>query len=424
MKGACVLLAGVLATAGCATTDPESGRATVLRNAPVRILSVEPAVRRMEILKAVEVDPEIGEETSRFAAAWTDETTFVSTEERESFCGVEGPVVVDFHGIRAADAEALAAGRPFAVRVAIVLPDLKEAEGVVDHNKVVAWFTPDAGEAPRAGTIEVNGKPVRVTMRERNERIYIRKRVAAEDVRRGYWSATMDAHLAGGRIVIEQMALAPKEDPVGIDDPELPRVLVVGDSISMNYHEAARRALKGTANYYRIDGNSGSTVDAVRNLDMWLGDYTQPRRHWDLIQFNSGLHDMKQKVLRGPYAVPIDQYKANLRREIAILKKTGAALIWCSTTPVQNDSGSANYAFRTKGAEKAFNAAALEVMREYPEIRINDLGKMVNESKTFDEWRRARDVHFYRPEEQAALGKAVADAVRQAMGDRQIESEE
>jgi len=370
----------------------------------------------MEILKATAVNPATGEETSRFEATWTDETIFVSTEERESFKGIKGPVVVDFHGIRTADAEALAAGKPFVARVAVLLPDLREAEGVAEnHRKVVAWFTPDAGDSPKAGTIEVDGKPVRVAMRDRNERIFVRKRVNAEEVSRGYWGATIDGRFEGSQIVIEQMALVPQVDPVTVDDPKLPRVLVVGDSISMNYHEAAERELKGIANYYRIDGNSGSTVDAVRNMDMWLGDYTLPGRHWDIIQFNSGLHDMKQKVLRGPYAVPIERYKANLRKEIALLKRTGATLIWCSTTPVQNDSGSASYAFRTQGAEKEFNAAALEVMREYPEIRINDLRRAVNESNVFDAWRKARDVHFYRKEEQAALGKAVADAVRKAV---------
>jgi len=416
MKRACALFAGVMVMTGCATVGSESEEAASLKDLPVRIMSMGPATRSMEILKATAVNPETGEETSRFTATWTDETTFISTEERESFGGIKGPVVVDFHGIRTEDAEALAAGKPFAVRVAIVLPDLEEAEGVVSQNKVVAWFTPDGGDAPKAGTIEVDGKPVRVKMRDRNERIFVKKQVSSEEVGRGYWSATIDGRFANGRIAIEKMALVPKVDPVKVDDPKLPRALVVGDSISMGYHEAAQRELKGIANYSRIDGNSGSTVDAVRNMDMWLGDYTRSGRHWDVIQFNSGLHDMKQNVLRGPYAVPIERYKANLRKEIAILKKTGATLIWCSTTPVQNDSGSASYAFRTQGAEKEFNAAALEVIREYPEIRINDLSRVVNESSVFDEWRKASDVHFYREEEQAALGKAVADAVRQAIG--------
>ena len=41
-----------------------------------------------------------------------------------------------------------------------------------------------------------------------------------------------------------------------------------------------------------------------------------------------------------------------------------------------------------------------------------------NETRAFDEWRKARDVHFYREEEQAALGRAVANAVREAIHER------
>jgi len=402
--------------AGCATLDSASDKPIVLVNVPVRIMSMDVEKGGMEILKSVSINPATGEETSGFQATWTDRTVFESTEELDNFKEVKGPVITDFHGIRAADAEALAAGKPFVARVAIILPDLKDAEGVAEgHRKVVSWFTPDEGDAPKAGTIDVNGKPVRVAMRDRNERIFLKKSVTPEEVSSGYWGATIDGHFEGGRIVIEKMAFVPKDDPARVDDPKLPRVLIVGDSISMNYHEAARNQLKGIANYYRIDGNSGSTVDAVRNMDMWLGDYREPGCHWDVIQFNSGLHDLKTKVLGGPPAVSIEDYKKNLHREIALLKRTGARLIWCSTTPVQNDSGHAGYAFRSKGGEKEFNQAALEVMEEYPEIQINDLSRVVNESKLFDQWREAKDVHFYRPEEQAALGKAVAEAVKRAL---------
>jgi len=153
----------------------------------------------------------------------------------------------------------------------------------------------------------------------------------------------------------------------------------------------------------------------------WLGDYSRKGLRWDVIQFNSGLHDMKQKTLGGDYAVPVDVYKKNLRKQMEIMKKTGATLIWCSTTPVQNDSGSARYAFRTKGAERDFNQAAMEVMREYPEIQINDLCKVVNESSVFDTWRKRKDVHFYRQDEQAVLGKAVADAVTKALKSRKAD---
>jgi hypothetical protein len=205
---------------------------------------------------------------------------------------------------------------------------------------------------------------------------------------------------------------------IGVDDPALPRVLVIGDSISMNYHQAAGEALRGVVNLHRIEGNSFSSEHGVRHMELWLGDHHEKGRHWDVVQFNHGLHDLKQSYDAGSdrwgdYAVSLDDYKANLEKEIAILKKTGAALIWCTTTPVPN-SNKGRYA-RRKGAAKVFNEAALEVIRRHPEILVNDLHAVVEQSPVFDNWRKGTDVHFYTGAEQQVLGRAVAGAVRRAL---------
>ena len=153
-------------------------------------------------------------------------------------------------------------------------------------------------------------------------------------------------------------------------------------------------------------------------MELWLGDYKEKGMHWDVIQFNHGLHDLKQSYdaatgVFGDYAVPLEDYQKNLEKEIAIMKKTGAKLIWCSTTPVPNDN-KGTYA-RRKGAEREFNQAALEVMRRHPEILITDLQQLVDQSPAFDNWRKGIDVHFYTEEEQKLLGEAVAATVRKAL---------
>lgn len=109
----------------------------------------------------------------------------------------------------------------------------------------------------------------------------------------------------------------------------------------------------------------------------------------------------------------MEDYQANLEKQIAILKKTGAKLVWCATTPVPNDNKS-QYA-RRKGACVDFNKAALELMVKHPEIRINDLHATVIKSPVFDNWRKTIDVHFYKNEETQALGKAVADVLRRVL---------
>jgi hypothetical protein len=66
----------------------------------------------------------------------------------------------------------------------------------------------------------------------------------------------------------------------------LPRVLLIGDSISMGYTLDVRELLKGKANVHRIPTNGGPTTNGLKNIKAWLGD-----SKWDVIHFNWGLHD-------------------------------------------------------------------------------------------------------------------------------------
>ena len=157
---------------------------------------------------------------------------------------------------------------------------------------------------------------------------------------------------------------AAKPDPAFApvkDDPALPRVLLIGDSISIGYTAAVRAALSGKANVHRAPTNCGPTIRGLEQLDQWLGD-----GRWDVVHFNFGLHDLKQTD--GKRQVPLDEYEKNLRRIVARLKKTGAALVWCSTTPVPEKSSPP----RSPEDVSAYNAAARRVMEE-EQVAIDDL---------------------------------------------------
>ena len=78
-------------------------------------------------------------------------------------------------------------------------------------------------------------------------------------------------------------SLAKVEDVAG-----LPRVLLIGDSISMGYTLDVRELLKDKANVHRIPTNGGPTTNGLKGLKDWLGD-----SKWDVIHFNWGLHDLK-----------------------------------------------------------------------------------------------------------------------------------
>ncbi len=142
----------------------------------------------------------------------------------------------------------------------------------------------------------------------------------------------------------------------------LPRVLLIGDSISIGYTLAVRELLAGKANVHRPPTNCGPTIRGVEQIDAWLGDGP-----WDVIHFNFGLHDLKI-MDDGKHQVALDQYEKNLRQLVERMKKTKAKLIWCNTTPVPESSSPP----RHNADVLAYNAAAKKIADEQG-IAIDDL---------------------------------------------------
>ena len=193
-------------------------------------------------------------------------------------------------------------------------------------------------------------------------------------------------------------ALAPVED-----DPALPRVLLIGDSISIGYTLPTRQALTGKANVHRPPTNCGGTPNVVRHLDKWLG----PGR-WDVIHFNSGIHDLKRPG--GKRFVTPQQYEKNLRIVVQRLKKTGAELIWCSTTQSPEAvCGAPAKDFVT------YNALAGKVMEENG-IRVNDLYAF--SLPRLHQIQIPVNSHFT-PEGSKVLAKQVTSAILKALETRQ-----
>ena len=342
---------------------------------------------------------------------WSESTVFIRTEPLDNFSGIKTPMIARFQAANPNEAKKISEGKDFVSIAATVYFDIKNSDGIqLADGEVAGMFTPDS---PFSGNLVIGSKSVKVSMTKRNAKISTHKTVCAKQIRNGYWSARITGAESEGKFVASLVDLTAIPDPRAGDDPKLPRLLVIGDSISMNYESAAKEALKGIVNYHRNEGNCYSSYYGTQYIDFWLGDFTKEGFQWDIIHFNHGLHDLKQAGPDAPFATPLETYKANLRREIEILKKTGAKLVWCTTTPVPQ-TASGNYG-RQKGSEVAFNEAAMEVMKEYPEIQINDLCKVVKGSTVFDNQRKGWDVHYYKPEEQKVLADAVVEAVKKAL---------
>ena len=166
----------------------------------------------------------------------------------------------------------------------------------------------------------------------------------------------------------------PAFEPV-TDNPALPRVLIIGDSISIGYTVPLREVLNGKANMHRAMTNCGPSNRGVAQLEDWLK--TGGSDKWDVIQFNFGLHDIRHfsdpenkvgaPATEGHRQVLEADYEKNLRTIVARLKKTGAKLIWRNTTPVPEGANG-----RVPGDEVRYNEIAKKIMDEN-KIETDDL---------------------------------------------------
>ncbi|MBL7223322.1 MAG: SGNH/GDSL hydrolase family protein [Candidatus Brocadiae bacterium] len=147
------------------------------------------------------------------------------------------------------------------------------------------------------------------------------------------------------------------------EDPALPRVLLIGDSISIGYTVPVRKLLAGKANVLRIPGNGGPTTRGLQSIDKWLAV-----GKLDVIHFNWGLHDCRIEWPADRLQIPIADYEKNLKQLVARLKKTGAKLVWASTTAVVDGEKRK----RRQSDVQAYNKVAAAIM-EAEGVAINDL---------------------------------------------------
>lgn len=184
------------------------------------------------------------------------------------------------------------------------------------------------------------------------------------------------------------------------DDPSLPRVLLIGDSVSRGYTQATRKALAGQANVHRAPANCGPTASGIRNIDAWLvsapGSGT-----WDVIHFNFGIHDRN---------TPVADSMARLEQLVERMKQTGATLVWATTTPIPDDPEKK----QTAASIIERNAAAATVMQQHG-VAVDDLYTFI--APHLAEVQPPLDVHFT-AQGYDMLGGRVAAAILEALGRR------
>jgi len=172
------------------------------------------------------------------------------------------------------------------------------------------------------------------------------------------------------------------------DDPALPRMLIIGDSISRGYTLAVRHALAGKINVHRAPANCGPTASGLKNLDVWLGT-----GKWDVITWNFGIHDRKTDP---------EVYQQNLEVLLQRLQKTGAKIVWVRTTPAP-PSGKNAEEFSDAQCEQVNRIA--DALMKFNHISEVDLYALMKPE--LKEFQLPNNVHFKEPGYQL-MGQEVA----------------
>jgi acyl-CoA thioesterase-1 len=232
------------------------------------------------------------------------------------------------------------------------------------------------------------------------------------------WFSLLLAVLVSGQVLAQaQKSPAKKTAPPNpayaptVDVAGLPRVLIIGDSISIGYQVPLREALAGKANVHRPATNCGPSSRGVEQIEQWLGD-----GKWDVIHFNFGLHDVRHfdagkatDANKGQRQVSEDDYEKNLETIVTRMKKTGAKLIFGLTTPVPEGS-----AGRVKGDEVRYNEIARRVMQRHS-VAIDDLYGFA--LPRLAEIQLPANVHF-KPEGSKALAGQVAASIMKVLNSK------
>lgn len=189
------------------------------------------------------------------------------------------------------------------------------------------------------------------------------------------------------------------------DEPgDCPRVLLIGDSIVLGYHEVVSSRLRDTANLAVL-----TTSKAIDDPSLITEtEYVFDGYEFDVVQFNNGLHGWH--VADADYERHLMNYTEHIRQ-----LSPRSTLIWTSTTPVTepHDVNQIDHDMNERVIRR--NRIASGVMTKCG-VAVNDLyGLVLNRPEL-----RHEDGLHYNDAGQEVLGQAVADLCVKWLGNTVI----
>lgn len=174
----------------------------------------------------------------------------------------------------------------------------------------------------------------------------------------------------------------------------LPRVLLVGDSITRGYYKTVEDQLKGKAIVCRLTtSKSVGDPGLLAEVKLVLGQYA-----FDVVHFNNGLHG---------WGYSEEEYAKALPELVRVIQADAprAKLIWATTTPVREPDKLEKISAKTERVI-ARNQIATRLMANQ-KIPTNDLYALVIDHP---EW-HGRDGTHFNAKGTTAEGEAVARSI-------------
>ncbi|MEV5025395.1 SGNH/GDSL hydrolase family protein [Paenibacillus sp. LPE1-1-1.1] len=147
------------------------------------------------------------------------------------------------------------------------------------------------------------------------------------------------------------------------------RVLLLGDSIRMGYEPLVREALKEKAEVVAPAENGRFAKHTLWGVNLWIKELGKP----DIVHWNNGLWDLHHEAPMVEALTSLDEYLETLKRTANELQRTGARIIFATTTPVPADATG-----RSNAEIDLYNAAAARLM-DSTGIEVNDLNRLVKQ---------------------------------------------
>jgi lysophospholipase L1-like esterase len=187
-----------------------------------------------------------------------------------------------------------------------------------------------------------------------------------------------------------------------VTDPSLPRVLLIGDSITNGYLEPVRKALSGKAN---IDAWITPTTQADKSLPKTVAAILGWQKY-AVVHFNLGLHGWQKG------RIPEGQYEALTRQLVQNLRAGApqATLIWATITPVTVKGEPEKLNPEIQPTIEEHNRMALAVMKSEG-VEIDDLARLMAGHLPM----AAGDMFHWKPAGVALLTESVTKSIATAL---------